>query len=199
MPCPRKKCLLPCRNGFRISTEAKRYKIAYELFFNHTDAIGSALSDTADFLIRYCIGNDDIATISAIMEKKLPLQLDITKLAEQVNRAQKTEITALLLSFRMEETVEVKNVSRVETPAKLHWCQLYIKVRFENNKSYSYFCNYDVNVGDKVFVPGKMAGQPGEVIDVSTSSPSGTKAAYTLSVEKAFNVTEVSLDDDFDF
>ncbi|MBQ8496058.1 MAG: hypothetical protein IJ489_01205 [Clostridia bacterium] len=88
---------------------------------------------------------------------------------------------------------------KAETPAKRSWMVLYIKVRFENNKSYSYFCEYDVKVGDKVFVPGKMAGQPGEVIDVSDSCPSGRAAAYTLYVEKAFNVTEVSLDDDLDF
>ena len=178
-----------------IGAEKKRIQFAKELFFDHTEELGEKISSVAECLFRYAIGENDVSAVKAVMEKNLPLQIDIMKLVDQANRSHQTEIAALLLTLSTQDTIKVKDVVRTEIPAKRSWVQLYIKVRFENNKSYSYFCDYEVNVGDKVFVPGKMAGQPGEVIDVSMSSPSGSTAAFTLSVEKAFNITESSLDD----
>lgn len=60
--------------------------------------------------------------------------------------------------------------------------RLYIKVKFENGKAYRYFCNYKVNIGDTVFVQGKLAGQEGTVAEIIDSQPTGQAEAYTLYV-----------------
>ncbi len=181
------------QNLKKASGEVARFKIAKELLLEHTEALAESLSDVAEFVLQYSIAKGDSETISNVFERKLPLKLDLNKLAEQANRAGKTDLAAMILSFRGEETVEAKTVMRTETPApRIPW-QKYIKVRFENGKAYSYFCSFDVKVGDKVFVPGKMAGMPGEVIELIEACPSGRAAAFTLSVESAFNVTEVDV------
>lgn len=61
--------------------------------------------------------------------------------------------------------------------------RLYIKVKFENGKSYRYFCEYKVDIGDTVFVPGKMDGQPGTVVEILNTQPTGQAEAYTLYVK----------------
>ena len=60
--------------------------------------------------------------------------------------------------------------------------QLYIKVKFENGITYRYFCNYKVNIGDTVFVQGKLAGQEGTVAEIIDSQPTGQAEVYTLCV-----------------
>jgi len=42
----------------------------------------------------------------------------------------------------------------------------YVKIRFSNNKTYSYNCPFEAKVGDIAFVEGAMADIPGEVIEV---------------------------------
>lgn len=65
------------------------------------------------------------------------------------------------------------------------------------SKSYTYFCNYKVEVGDKVFVEGKKAGEPGEVVEIIAVHPSGRAAQYTLFVKEAFNVSVEEVEDIF--
>ncbi len=44
-----------------------------------------------------------------------------------------------------------------------------VTVRFENGKEYPYYNDeFNLNVGDVVFVDGKLAGQPGRVTEVTT-------------------------------
>lgn len=179
----------------KIKKESAKYKIAKLLLLEHKEALRDELSALVEFLLSYAIGKGEKELISDILNMNLPLKLDLAKLSDRASRSGQLEVATLILSFRSKEDVEVKNVVRSETPAPMGTRRIYIKVRFENNKAYSYFCNYQVSLGDKVFVPGKMAGLPGEVVEILSSEPSGRAAMYTLSVEKAFNITEEDVGD----
>ena len=90
----------------------------------------------------------------------------------------------------MVEDSTKENMVRVENPADAG-PKLYVKVKFADNRSYAYFCEFKVQPGDKVFVGGKKAGESGEIVEIIPSHPNARAAMYTLSVEKAFNVTYV--------
>ena len=187
---------LAAQNWQKAKSESSRFKVVMDLLTAHSDAAGKQLSPMADYAIRYCIGKGDVKNLSALLELGLSLNLDFSALVELANRAGNAEISAMLLAQSNAGENHNKMVLRQETPAQ-PGKRLYIKVRFENNKSYSYFCDYQVKPGDKVFVGGKMAGQPGEVVEIIPKQPSGTAAFYTQTVTEAFTVQMEEVDDLF--
>lgn len=176
----------------KASTEANKYKIALELLQNHVEEVKEDVSVLMDIAIRYCIGKGDSETLTQLFDMKLDCNLDFVTLSELANRSGAAEVAALILS--QSGSSPKKNVIRKETPAEAG-PELYIKVCFEDNKSYSYFCSFKVKPGDKVFVGGKKAGEPGEVLEILSGSPVGRAAMYTLAVEKAFNIETVEVGD----
>ena len=73
-----------------------------------------------------------------------------------------------------------------EEPAKQTTRKNLIKVRFQDGRTYNYYCKFMVRLGDKVFVDGKRAGEPGMVVEIVTKTLTGKAAANTLYVQKAF-------------
>ena len=61
---------------------------------------------------------------------------------------------------------------------------VYVKVRFQNNRTYTYYSSDAINVGNKVKVEGKMADEIGEVIEIVKDEPNGRAASYVLNVKK---------------
>ncbi len=176
----------------KASTEANRFKIAVNLLEAHGEEVKTEISALMDIAIRYCIGKSDAETLTKLLNLKLDYDLDFSELADLANRIGSADVSALILS--KSGTVTKKNVVKKETPAEAG-PKLYIKVRFEDNKAYSYFCSFKVKPGDKVFVGGKKSGEPGEVLEILNSFPTGRAAMYTLAVEKAFNVETVEVGD----
>lgn len=182
-------------------SESVRFKIVIDLIENHIQEINEeALLPVLEFAVKHTIGNGDAEKLSKLLELEFSLKLNFTDLIKQANRCGNSEIAAMVLAKSGQSTDNKKTVIRHETPAEAlsGWNKLYIKARFENNKVYSYFCNFKVNEGDKVFVPGKMAGMPGEVIQIMKDSPSGRAAMHTLEVTEAFNVRLEEVDDNLD-
>ena len=54
--------------------------------------------------------------------------------------------------------------------------RLYVRVGFENGKKYSYFCNFNVSVGDKVLVDGSMERMLGTVVEILQKQPTSFMA-----------------------
>lgn len=182
-------------------SESVRYKIAMDLIDNHLNELSdSVLSSVLGFAMKHAIGGGDVETLSKLFELETPAKIDFTDMVKQANRCGNSEIVAMVLAKSGQGGDSKKTVIRHETPAEAltGWNKLYIKVRFENNKAYSYFSKFKVKEGDKVFVPGKMAGMPGEVIEILKDSPSGRAAMYTLEVTEAFNVVLEEVDDNLD-
>lgn len=182
-------------------SEIVKFKIAIDLVENHIQEINEdAILPVIEFAVKYTIGSGDAEELSRLLELEISSKLHYSDLVNQANRCGNSEIVAMVLAKSGQSVDNKKTVIRHETPAEAlsGWDKLYIKVRFENNKAYSYFCNFKVNKGDKVFVPGKMAGMPGEVIEIMKDSPSGRAAMYTLEVTEAFNVRLEEVDDNLD-
>lgn len=175
----------------RASTLSAKFKIAVHLLTEHTDEIGDAASDIMEVALKQCIGKNDVDTLTKLLNLKVNCSLNFAELVDIAHRANNTEIAAIILGFA--GNISRKNIIKNETPAE-SGPRLHIRVGFEDNKAYSYFCSFIVKVGDKVFVGGKKAGMPGEVLEILKSDPKGTAAFYTQEVVKAFNV-EI---DDFD-
>ena len=180
----------------KVKKESGRFQFCMELLTEHAGDCGRELKAVVDFAIRYAIGKGDMKSLDAILKAQPDLELDTDKLVELANHSGQAEAAAMLLNHRAAEPEEKKLVVRRETPAK-QGKKIYIQVRFENNKAYKYFCDFDVGVGDKVFVGGKMAGQPGEVTAILDEQPSGRSAWYTQSVTEAYNVTAEEVDSMF--
>lgn len=72
-------------------------------------------------------------------------------------------------------------------------------IRLEDNKAYSYFCRYDVKPGDRVYVGGKKAGQPDEIVEIINGYPTGRAAMYTQEVEKAYKLSVETISGSEDF
>ena len=178
-----------------VKKESSRFQFCLELLTEHAGDCGAELKAIVDFAIRYAIGKGDMKSLDAILKAQPNLELGTEKLVDLANRSGKTEAAAMLLNHRAAEPEEKKIVVRRETPAERKWPWFrYIQVRFENNKAYKYRCDFDVRVGDKVFVEGKMAGHPGEVTALLLDRPSGRAELYTQSVTEAYNVTIEEVD-----
>ena len=173
------------KNFKGIGMGTKRLYIAKKVFFEQAEFAGDSLSAFAEYLLEYAICQSDVDLVNQIIEKNLPLTLDFTKLVEisQANGA--TEISSILISLRNQEHMAVKNVRTVETPAPKAKNPFYVKVRFPHNRTYAYSCHYQVDIGDKVFVQGKMENQPGEVVAVLDDW-----STYAYPVLQAFNIKE---------
>ena len=182
-------------------SESVKYKIAIDLIENHIQEINeNAILPVIEFAVKHTIGSGDAEKLSRLLELEISSKLNYSDLVKQANRCGNSEISAMVLAKSGQSGDNKKTVIRHETPAESlsGKKKLYIKVHFENNKAYSYFCKFKVNEGDKVFVPGKMAGMPGEVIKIMKDFPSGRAAAYTLEVTEAFNVRLEEVDDNLD-
>jgi len=182
-------------------SEGTKFKLAIDLLDNHIQEIDdNAATSVLEFAIKYAIGKEDAETLGKLLESDYTSKIDFTEMIQQTNRCGKLEIATMLLTKSGQSEGPKKIIIRNETPAETigGWEKLYIKVRFENNKAYSYFCGFKVKEGDKVFVPGKMAGMPGEVIEILKDFPSGTAARYTLEVTEAYNVCLEESSDSFE-
>lgn len=76
-----------------------------------------------------------------------------------------------------EPTAESSNLSEDE---KLE--NVYVKVKFSNGRTYTYYSANAVKIGSKVYVEGKMDGEIGEVVEF-TDMPTGRGVAYVLNVK----------------
>ena len=97
---------------------------------------------------------------------------DITSLAKNIEQV---NMVSAQTSPNLDEKMDKKDQPEMfekmmsgiyeEKPAKKTTRKNLVKVRFEDGRAYNYYCNFMVRLGDKVFVDGKRAGEPGMVVE----------------------------------
>lgn len=182
------------------NAKAKTIETAIYLMTNHYNDIKDCASQLMDTAVQYAIGSGDTEGLSKLLETEADYKLDYSKLIDMAKRLNQTECSLILLN--KSGTSESEKVQTIVTEKEIQTTvenKLYIKVRFEDNKAYSYLCRYAVRPGDRVYVGGKKAGQPGEVVEILPGSPSGRAAMYTLEVEKAYRLSVETISDSQDF
>ena len=122
---------------------------------------------------------------------------DITSLAKNIEQV---NMVSAQTSPNLDEKMDKKDQPEMfekmmsgiyeEKPAKKTTRKNLVKVRFEDGRAYNYYCNFMVRLGDKVFVDGKRAGEPGMVVEFVAKKLRGQAAANTLYVQKAFSLKE---------
>lgn len=169
---------------------AGAYKTAEELLAHHLSEIGEGVSDLMEVAVKECIANQDSEKLETFLSLPVPYHLDFSKMLALTTASSATELTAILLRHSSADTA---TYTEYETPAD-PGPELYVKVRFDDNKSFSYFCSFVVTVGDKVTVQGKRAGEVGIIAEIMDEYPTGRAAMYTLQVTSASHVVRERLD-----
>ena len=72
----------------------------------------------------------------------------------------------------------------------------YVKVRFEDNKSYTYSCDYVVKEGDTVTVEGAREGQVGTIIEILASAPNPNALRFMKAVPSVLENKTSDVEDD---
>lgn len=166
------------------------YKTAEELLGHHLPEVGEGVSDLMEVAVKECIAKQDAEKLEAFLSLPAPYHLDFGKMLTLTAASAATELTAILLRHSSADTA---TYTEYETPAE-PGPELYVKVRFDDNKSFAYFCSFVVTVGDKVTVQGKRAGETGIIAEIMDEYPTGRAAMYTLQVTSASHIVRERLD-----
>lgn len=166
------------------------YKTAKELLGHHLSEIGDGVSDLMEVAVKECIAKQDAEKLETFLSLPAPYHLDFSKMLTLTAASSATELTAILLRHSSADTA---TYTEYETPAE-PGPELYVKVRFDDNKSFAYFCSFVVTVGDKVTVQGKRAGEVGIIAEIMDEYPTGRAAMYTLQVTSASHIVRERLD-----
>lgn len=98
--------------------------------------IGEGVSDLMEIAVKECIANQDSEKLETFLSLPAPYHLDFSKMLTLTAASSATELTAILLRHSSADTA---TYTEYETPAN-PGPELYVKVRFDDNKSFSYFC-----------------------------------------------------------
>lgn len=169
---------------------AGAYKTAEEILTHHLSEIGEGVSDLMAVAVKECIAKQDAEKLETFLSLPAPYHLDFSKMLTLTAASSAAELTAILLRHSGADTA---SYTEYETPAE-PGPELYVKVRFDDNKSFAYFCKFAVEVGDKVAVQGKRAGEVGIIAEIMDERPTGRAAMYTLQVTSASHVVRERLD-----
>lgn len=169
---------------------AGAYKTAAELLKNHLSEIGDNASPLVDIAVRECIAKKDARSLDEFLSVPASYQIDFEKMLMLANKTEAAEITAVLLRHSQVDTAVYTECATPAEPGP----QLYVKVRFDDNKVFSYFCRFVVEIGDKVYVEGKRTGAEGTITEIMDEYPTGRAAMYTLQVTSASHVIRERLD-----
>ena len=161
----------------------------------HAEEVGDELPALVTAALCYSITQGDLKKLTSLLKSKQVGVTNCAALSACADEKGDQEILALLkekelYTLERDAADEAPAVTLKEMPAQKGRKNLYIKVKFPDNKAYNYFCKFEVNVGDKVFVEGKRAGMPGTVAEIIDKKPTGRAASYTLDVTEAFNMVE---------
>lgn len=168
------------KNIQKVKNDENKYNIAIDFLENHREKVNSHITKLAQAAIEYCISIEDTDKLKKIFSFDFDYKLDYQSLLNYANSAENEEIKEIIQENSNINT-DHKEIVKVKKSDK----QLYIQVKFSNKRSYKYFCDFDVAIGDTVFVEGKLAKMPGIVVDILENSPKGRAASYTLNVKSA--------------